>query len=96
MMTDEGAQAAIGRFNGFSFQNRNLTVNEAKPREARDSGGGRPYTPRSGGSDYGDRGYNDRGGGYGSYGGYGDRSEKNDRGDRGYNDRMGRDRRDRY
>lgn len=35
MATDEEAQEAIRRFNGFSLQNRALTVNEARPREER-------------------------------------------------------------
>jgi len=42
MVTEEGAQAAIQRFNGHSLDNRNLTVNEARPREERSGGfGGR-------------------------------------------------------
>ena len=40
MATEELAQAAINRFNGYSINNRNLTVNEAKPREERGGGGG--------------------------------------------------------
>lgn len=39
MTTDEAAQAAIQRFNGYSLDNRTLTVNEARPREERSSGG---------------------------------------------------------
>ena len=39
MATEELAQAAINRFNGYSINNRNLTVNEAKPREERGGGG---------------------------------------------------------
>jgi RNA recognition motif-containing protein len=35
-----GGQEAIGALNGTSFQGRNLTVNEAKPREDRGGGGG--------------------------------------------------------
>ncbi len=34
------ARAAITKFNGYSLDGRNLTVNEAKPREDRNSGGG--------------------------------------------------------
>ncbi len=37
MTTDEGAKEAIKRFNGFSLDNRALTVNEARPREERSS-----------------------------------------------------------
>jgi RNA recognition motif-containing protein len=40
MATDEGAQEAIKRFNGYTLGNRNLTVNEARPREERSGGGG--------------------------------------------------------
>ena len=35
MATEEAAQEAIKRFNGYTFENRNLTVNEARPREDR-------------------------------------------------------------
>jgi len=35
-----GAEAAIQALNGSEFQGRALTVNEAKPREARPAGGG--------------------------------------------------------
>jgi RNA recognition motif-containing protein len=35
------ANAAIAKFNGYNFDGRSLTVNEAKPREDRNSGGGR-------------------------------------------------------
>ena len=34
------ANAATSQFNGYNLQGRNLTVNEAKPRESRDFGGG--------------------------------------------------------
>lgn len=40
MATDEAAQEAIKRFNGYTLDNRNLTVNEARPREERPSRGG--------------------------------------------------------
>ncbi len=42
MATEDLAQEAIRRFNGYSMNNRPLTVNEARPREERprrDSGG---------------------------------------------------------
>ncbi len=39
MTTEEGAQEAIKRFNGMMFENRALTVNEARPREERSGGG---------------------------------------------------------
>jgi cold-inducible RNA-binding protein len=40
MGTDAEAQAAIQALNASEHDGRNLTVNEAKPREARPSGGG--------------------------------------------------------
>ena len=58
MGSDAEAQAAIQGLNGHDHDGRNLTVNEAKPREARVGGGG--YGGRSGGGGYG--------GGYGGGG----------------------------
>jgi len=40
MGSDEEAQAAIAALNGQDHMGRNLTVNEAKPREDRPRGGG--------------------------------------------------------
>jgi RNA recognition motif-containing protein len=40
MQTDEEATAAINALNGRERDGRTLTVNEAKPREARGGGGG--------------------------------------------------------
>jgi cold-inducible RNA-binding protein len=40
MATEEAAQDAIKRFNGYTLDNRPLTVNEARPREERGGGGG--------------------------------------------------------
>jgi RNA recognition motif-containing protein len=54
MSTPEEAAAAIEQFNGKDFSGRNLTVNEARPREER---------PRTGGGGGGDRGYRGGGGG---------------------------------
>lgn len=63
MATEEGAQEAIKRFNGYTFDNRNLTVNEARPREERGGGGGfRRDRDDRGGGGYGNRGGRDRGG----------------------------------
>lgn len=59
MDTDAQAQAAIDGLNGRDHGGRNLTVNEAKPREPRPGGGG-------GG---GRGGYGGGGGGRGGYGG---------------------------
>ena len=55
MSTNEEAQAAIGMFNDQEFEGRKLTVNEARPMEAR--------PPRTGGNGGG------YGGGNGGYGG---------------------------
>jgi cold-inducible RNA-binding protein len=40
MDTEEAAQEAIKRYNGFTLDNRQLVVNEARPREERSFGGG--------------------------------------------------------
>ena len=40
MATDEAADEAIKRFNGYSLDSRELTVNVARPREERSGGGG--------------------------------------------------------
>jgi RNA recognition motif-containing protein len=41
MTTDEGAQEAIKRFNGYSLGTREIVVNVAHPRSARPGGGPR-------------------------------------------------------
>src|SRR3954465_10578408 len=41
MTSREEAEAAIAQFNGKEVGGRNLTVNEARPREDRGGGGGR-------------------------------------------------------
>ncbi len=69
MGSDAEAQAAIQGLDGHDHDGRNLTVNEAKPREPR-SGGGGGYGGgggRSGGGGYG----GGSGGGYGGGGGGG-------------------------
>src|SRR5271165_342447 len=48
MGTEEAAQEAIKRFNGYTLDNRALTVNEARPREER-SGSGGGFGHRDGG-----------------------------------------------
>ncbi len=58
MGSDAEAQSAIQGLNGRDHDGRNLTVNEAKPREPRTGGGG---------------GYGGGGGRSGGYGGGGDR-----------------------
>ncbi len=60
MATPEEAAAAIEQFNGKDFGGRNLTVNEAKPREDRGRGGYGGGGGRGGGGGYGGGG--DRGG----------------------------------
>ena len=67
MSSDAEAQAAIDALNGQNVDGRNLTVNEARPREDR-GGGGRGYGGGGGRGGYGGRGGR---GGYG--GGRGDR-----------------------
>jgi hypothetical protein len=63
MSTDAEADAAISALNGMENDGRSLTVNEAKPREAR---------PRTGGG-YGGGGDGNRGGGSGRREGRGNR-----------------------
>ena len=70
MSTEEEAAAAIDQFNGKEYAGRNLTVNEARPRENRPGGGGgRNF---GGGGNRGGGGYGgNRGGGGGNRGGGG-------------------------
>jgi len=74
MTSEADARTAIQRFNGTTLHDRQITVNEARPREERGGFGG----GRSGG--YG----GSRGGGYGSGSG------RSDRGGRGGGSRGGR------
>ncbi|MFK8115687.1 MAG: RNA recognition motif domain-containing protein [Rubripirellula sp.] len=62
MSDSEGAKEAIENLNGVAISGRNVTVNEARPREPRGGGGG-------GGRGGGGGGYG--GGGGGGYGGGG-------------------------
>ena len=79
MATEAAGQEAVTRFHGQSVEGRPLTVNEARPREARGpgggGGGGGGFERRSsgGGGGGGGRGGFDRGGG----------GRGGDRGDRG-------------
>ena len=68
MGTDAEALAAVEAMNGHSLQGRALTVNEARPMEARPprTGGGGGYGGGGGGGGYGGGG---GGGGYGGGGG---------------------------
>ena len=71
MATPEEAAAAIEQFNGKDFGGRNLTVNEAKPREDRGGGGRGGYGGgRGGGGGYGGGGRGGDRGGSGGGGGY--------------------------
>ena len=55
MSSDEEAQNAISKLNGHSIEGRSLTVNEARPREARPPGGGGGGRGYGGGGGYGGR-----------------------------------------
>ena len=73
MATPEEGKAAIEQFNGKEVNGRNLTVNEARPRENRGGGGGGGrggYGGNRGGGGGGGRGGYGGGGG-GGRGGYG-------------------------
>jgi RNA recognition motif-containing protein len=69
MSTPEEAQAAIQKFHGFAMDGRNLTVNEARPKEERpprqfeggERRGGFGGGGHRGGGDRGDRRGGDRG-----------------------------------
>jgi RNA recognition motif-containing protein len=87
MATKEEGEAAIQQFNGKEFGGRNLTVNEARPREDRGGrggfggggGGGRGgYGGGGGGGNRGGGGGGGRGGGggYGGGGGGGNREPR--------------------
>ena len=65
MATQEAATAAVSQFNGKELDGRALTVNEARPKEDRPSGGGGGF----GGGRGGDRGSRGGGGGGGGRGG---------------------------
>ena len=67
MASREEGEAAIQQFNGKEFNGRNLTVNEARPREDRGNRGGGGGRGGYGGNRSGGGGYggNRGGGGYG-------------------------------
>jgi cold-inducible RNA-binding protein len=62
MSSREEGEAAIEKFNGTPLEGRNLTVNEARPREER-GGGGYGGGGSRGGGGYGGGGYGGGGGG---------------------------------
>jgi cold-inducible RNA-binding protein len=76
MASEAAAHEAVNRFHGQNVEGRPLTVNEARPREERGSGGG-GFERRGGGGG----GFERRGGGGGGRGF--DRGGRGDRGDRG-------------
>ena len=86
MSSKEEGEAAIQQFNGKDLNGRNLTVNEARPRENRGGGGGGGrggYGGNRGGGGGGRGGYGGGGGGRGGGGGnrgggggYGDREPR--------------------
>ena len=69
MASKEEGEAAIAQFNGKEFNGRNLTVNEARPREDRGNRGGGGGRGGFGGGRGGGGGYGNRGGGGGRGGG---------------------------
>jgi len=71
MGSQEDATKAISMFHQKDFQGRQLTVNEARPREERPGGGG-----GGGGGGYGGGGRGGRGGGGGGGGGGGYRDRR--------------------
>lgn len=68
METPEEMNAAIEGLNGEEFMGRNLTINEARPREERGGGGGGRNFGGGGRGGYGGGGGGDRRGGYGGGG----------------------------
>lgn len=78
MANDAEAQAAITATNGASLGGRNITVNEARPRQQGGGGGG--FSRGGGGGGGFSRGGGGGGGGRGGYsrGGGGGRSERNE------------------
>jgi cold-inducible RNA-binding protein len=71
MGSKEAMDAAIKGLDGQDFGGRNLTVNEARPREERSGGGGFGGERRGGGGGGGGYGERRGGGGGGGKGGYG-------------------------
>ena len=69
MGNEADAQKAITEFNGKTVEGRPLTVNEARPREARPGGGGGGGGRGGYGGGGGGGGYGGGGGGYGGGGG---------------------------
>ncbi len=79
MASAEEAAAAVEQFNGKDFNGRNLTVNEARPRQDRGGGGGGGGRGGYGGGGGRGGGGNRGGGGYGGGGGGGGRNDREPR-----------------
>ena len=79
MASAEEAAAAVEQFNGKDFNGRNLTVNEARPRQERSGGGGGGGRGGYGGGGGRGGGGGNRGGGYGGGGGGGGRNDREPR-----------------
>ena len=88
--SDEEAKAAIEKFHDFEYMGRNLSVNEARPREDRGGGGGGGY--RGGGGGGGGGGYGGGGGGGGGRGGGGGGRGGGGGGRGGWDGKRGKDR----
>ena len=88
--SDEEAKAAIEKFHDFEYMGRNLSVNEARPREDRGGGGGGGY--RGGGGGGGGGGYRGGGGGGGGRGGGGGGRGGGGGGRGGWDGKRGKDR----
>jgi RNA recognition motif-containing protein len=71
MPNSDEAEDAINSLNGEDFGGRQLTVNEARPREERSGGGGGSRRGNGGGGRSGGGGYGRQGGGGGGGGGRG-------------------------
>ncbi len=71
MADGQAADDSANALNGQDFKGRNLTVNEARPREDRGTGGGGGGRGGYGGRGGGGGGYGGGGGGYGGGGGGG-------------------------
>ena len=78
MSSKEEGETAIAQFNGKEFNGRNLTVNEARPRDDRGGrgGGGGGRGGYGGGGNRGGRGGHGGGGNRGGGGGYGNREPR--------------------
>src|SRR5687768_6569626 len=64
MPDDAAAKAAMSELNGYSFQGKELMVNEARPKTDAPRGGGGGYGNRGGGGGGGNRGGSGGGGGF--------------------------------